>query len=59
VLLEIAAADDGERVLVVTHGGPLGAVWLAYGGAYEQRPRAGNCHVRPIRVEAERMTRID
>ena len=32
-LRDIAAANSGRRVLVVTHGGPMCAVWLAAGGA--------------------------
>jgi 2,3-bisphosphoglycerate-dependent phosphoglycerate mutase len=58
-LLEIAAAHEGGHVLVVTHGGPLGAVWVAGGGLFEDGPRAGNCQVRKIRVEAGRIARID
>jgi probable phosphoglycerate mutase len=37
-LREIAAAHDGGRILVVTHGGPITAAWLACGGAFEDRP---------------------
>jgi 2,3-bisphosphoglycerate-dependent phosphoglycerate mutase len=58
-LLEIAAAQDGGRVLVVTHGGPVVAAWLAAGGAFEERPAVSNCHVLPMRVEAGRIARID
>jgi broad specificity phosphatase PhoE len=58
-LLEIAAAHPGGRVLVVTHGGPLGAVWVASGGAFEERPHAANGHVRKIRVEGNRIAGID
>ena len=59
VLREIAAAHAGERVLVVTHGGPVVAAWLAAGGAFAERPHVANCHVLPIRVEAGRIARID
>ena len=31
-VLSIAATDTGHRLLVVTHGGPLLAVWAASGG---------------------------
>jgi broad specificity phosphatase PhoE len=58
-LLEIAAAHEGERVLVVTHGGPISAAWLACGGTFDERPSVSNCHVQPIRVEGREMTRID
>jgi len=59
VLLEIAAAHEGERVLVVTHGGPIAAAWLACGGEPADRPTVGNCHVQRVRVEAGKMTRLD
>lgn len=58
-LQEIAAAHDGERVLVVTHGGPIAAVWIACGGRLADRPPAPNCHVRPIRVEGATIAAID
>ena len=58
-LEDIAAAHDGGRVLVVTHGGPIAAAWFACGGTPEERPTVGNCHVRPIRVEGSRMAGID
>ena len=58
-LLEIAAAHPGGRVLVVTHGGPIGAVWVAGGGAFEERPRPANGQVRKIRVEGNRIAGID
>src|SRR5204862_2017542 len=57
-LREIAAAHDGGRVVVVTHGGPITAVWLACGGTLEDRPSVSNCHVQPIRVEGREMARI-
>jgi broad specificity phosphatase PhoE len=58
-LLEIAGSHDGGRVLVVTHGGPMRAAWLACGGSLENRPVVSNCHVQPIRVEGREMARID
>ena len=58
-LAEIAGAHDGERVLVVTHGGPIAAAWLACGGSLADRPTVGNCQVRTIRVEGATMTRLD
>ena len=58
-LLEIAAAHEGKRVLVVTHGGPIAAAWLACGGEVADRPSVGNCHVQRIRVEGRTMARID
>jgi broad specificity phosphatase PhoE len=58
-LREIAAAHDGDRVVVVTHGGPIAAVWLASGGAFAERPNVSNCHLQPIRVEDGKIARID
>jgi len=58
-LLEIAAAHDADRVLVVTHGGPIAAAWLACGGVLGERPHVGNCDVQPYRVEGDTITRID
>jgi probable phosphoglycerate mutase len=58
-LVEIAAAHDGGRVLVVTHGGPVVATWLAAGGAFEARPVVSNCHVLPMRVEDGTIAGID
>jgi len=59
VLLEIAAAHDGKRILIVTHGGPIAAAWLNCGGEPRDRPTVGNCHVQRVRVEAGKMTRLD
>jgi len=58
-LLEIAAAHPGGRVLVVTHGGPIGAAWVAAGRAFEERPRPANGQVQKIRVEGNRVAGID
>ena len=58
-LLEIAAAHEGGRVLVVTHGGPVVAGWLAAGGSFEERPVVSNCLVLPSRVEGGRIAGID
>jgi probable phosphoglycerate mutase len=57
-LCEIGAGHEGERVLVVTHGGPIAAAWLACGGSFEDRPSVSNCHVQPIRFEDGRITGI-
>lgn len=58
-LREIAAAHEGGRVLVVTHGGPIAAAWFACGGSSDERPTVGNCHVLPIRIENGVIARID
>jgi broad specificity phosphatase PhoE len=55
----IALAHPGERILVVTHGGPMRAAWLASGGARDSRPRYANCDVETIAVEPGRIRRID
>jgi probable phosphoglycerate mutase len=58
-LLDIGAANDGRSVLVVTHGGPVVAAWVAAGGAFAERPSVSNCHVLPMRVEARTITPLD
>lgn len=55
----IAAAHPGGRVLVVTHGGPMRAVWLACGGSLETRPAVANCDVHRVAVENGTITRLD
>jgi broad specificity phosphatase PhoE len=55
----IASAHPAERILVVTHGGPMRAVWLASGGAWGSRPRYANCELEAIAVEPGRIRRID
>jgi 2,3-bisphosphoglycerate-dependent phosphoglycerate mutase len=57
-LHDIAAAGHG-RVLVVTHGGAMRAVWLATGGAAEDGPRVSNCDVHEVVLEAGAIRRID
>jgi probable phosphoglycerate mutase len=57
-LHEIAAVHDDGRVVVVTHGGPIRAVWLASGVAPD-RPGAANCDVAEIAVEGDEVTPID
>jgi probable phosphoglycerate mutase len=56
---DIAAAYEGGRVLVVTHGGPIAAAWFACGGSPDGRPTVGNCHVLPIRIGDGTIARID
>jgi len=58
-LREIASAHEDERVLVVTHGGPIAAAWLASGGSPEDRPSVGNCHVLRIRIIDGTIARLD
>ena len=54
-LHRIAAAHAGERVLVVTHGGPMSSTWLACEGERAAWVRAGNCDVDEIAVLDGRM----
>lgn len=58
-LRAIAEAHPSMRVLAVTHGGPMRAVWMAAGGARGAWPRYDNCAVSEIAVESGRMRRID
>lgn len=58
-LQAIAAAHDGGRVLVITHGGPIGQVWLACGLPPDGRPPVANCDVHRIEVRGGTIRRID
>ena len=58
-LHEIAARHDGARALVVTHGGPIGQVWLACGLSLDHRPRVGNCEVLGFEIGGGAIARID
>jgi broad specificity phosphatase PhoE len=51
----IAGAEPTGRVLVVTHGGPISAVWRACGGSLADWRRAGNCDLDEIAIEDGRM----
>jgi broad specificity phosphatase PhoE len=57
-LQAIASAHPGERVLVVSHGGPMRVAWLASAGADETRPRYGNCAVEEFELGSGRIRRI-
>jgi probable phosphoglycerate mutase len=56
-LHDIAARAQG-RVVVVTHGGAMRAVWMADGGAHGSRPWVGNCDVHELAVENGAIRRI-
>ena len=63
-LRELAARHPGERVLVVSHGGPMrSAMAAAAEVAYAESRRAakpvGNCDVAIFRFEDERLRRLD
>ncbi len=55
----IAGTHPGGCMLVVTHGGPMCAVWLAGGGELADWPRTANCDVDAIAVEDGEIRRID
>jgi broad specificity phosphatase PhoE len=57
-LRAIAVHHPGERVLIVTHGGPLRSVWLAAGGEPGSQPRYANCDLEEVAVESGRIRRI-
>jgi probable phosphoglycerate mutase len=54
-LRSIAAAHRGGRVLVVTHGGPVGAARRASGCTLEEWSRVGNCDLDEIAFQGDRM----
>jgi probable phosphoglycerate mutase len=58
-LREIAAAHESGRVLVVTHGGPMRAVWVAGGGELSSWERTSNCDADEIAVEDGQIRWID
>ncbi len=63
-LLELAPTHDGERVLAVTHGGPMRAASafadrVSYGEARRRSPVVGNAAVLEFAVEAGALRRLD
>lgn len=61
-LLELAAAHDGERILVVTHGGPIRAAYAFAGStshaeARRRGPAIANVFVAEFAVEDARLLR--
>ena len=64
VLAEVAARHPGERVLVVTHGGPMRAALAAaasvsYSHARRVATPVDNCDVAVFRLEESRLRRLD
>jgi probable phosphoglycerate mutase len=63
-LADLAGLHPGERVLVVSHGGPMraalaAAAEVAYADARRGAKPVGNCEVAVFRFEDERLRRID
>jgi broad specificity phosphatase PhoE len=63
-LLALAARHPGERILVVTHGGPVRAAQAAaaetdYAAARRLSSPVGNCAILVLAVESERLRRVD
>src|SRR5262245_34240054 len=63
-LLDLAEQHDGERILVVTHGGPIRAVaarvaGIGYGEARRVANVVGNCAVVLYAAQGSELTRID
>jgi broad specificity phosphatase PhoE len=63
-LLELAAAHEGERVLAVSHGGPIRAAFAfadgtSYADARRLGPTIGNVFVAEFVVEAGALRRLD
>jgi broad specificity phosphatase PhoE len=64
VLLELAAAHEGERILAVTHGGPIRAAFAFADGtshavARRLGPRIGNVFLAEFAVEGGALRRLD
>jgi phosphoserine phosphatase len=63
-LLKLAAAHEGERILVVTHGGPIRAAFAfadgtSHADARRLGPRIGNVFLAEFAVEGEALRRLD
>jgi broad specificity phosphatase PhoE len=63
-LLELAAAHQGERILAVSHGGPIRAAFAfadgtSYADARRLGPTIGNVFVAEFVVEAGALRRLD
>jgi probable phosphoglycerate mutase len=63
-LLTLAARHPAERILVVTHGGPVRAAQAAaadtdHAGARRLSGPVGNCALLAFAVESERLRRVD
>ena len=63
-LLQLAAAHDGQRILAVTHGGPIRAVsafaaQVSYAEARRRAPVVGNTAVLEFAVEPGALRRLD
>jgi broad specificity phosphatase PhoE len=63
-LLELAAAHEGERVLAVTHGGPIRAAFAFAAGtshaeARRTGPQVGNAFLAEFAVEDGALRRLD
>jgi broad specificity phosphatase PhoE len=58
-LQEIKRANPTRRVLVVTHGGPMRAVWLVSSGEASAWQGTANCDVNEIALEDGRIRWID
>jgi probable phosphoglycerate mutase len=64
VLLELAAAHEGERILAVTHGGPIRAAFAfadgtSHADARRFGPTIGNVFLAEFAVEGEALRRLD
>jgi broad specificity phosphatase PhoE len=63
-LLALAATHDGQRILVVTHGGPIRAAFAfahrtTHADARRLGPRIGNVFLAEFGVEGEALRRLD
>ena len=63
-LLQLAATHDGERILTVTHGGPIRATFAfadgsSYADARRLGPAIGNVFLAEFAVESGALRRLD
>ena len=64
MLLQLATAHDGNRILVVTHGGPIRAAFAfadgsSYADARRLGPTIGNVFLAEFAVESGALRRLD
>ena len=63
-LLRLAETHDRERILAVTHGGPIRAALaasagVAYGEARRRGPVLGNCFIAAFAAENGHLRHLD
>jgi broad specificity phosphatase PhoE len=63
-LFELTAAHDGERILAVSHGGPVRAAYafaddITHAQARQRGPVVANAFIAEFAVEEGKLRRVD